>query len=228
MKAPDQHQIPTAPQAQSINYSMLPPEKLPSWLLDKNTPPRIQNFSMRPPDATRQMPEPMQERQAPPPEAWTPPPTPVEPKVIETAPKNEPEKLPEIVASTPVEVQVQDIVPELSVREAEAEASNTPVQPEPAAALETPPVPVEEVPPTIPDRPAIQTAIQIPLPPPMEAPTPAFQPASAPGQSYNAPPPNSKSFGDWILNNSNTAMIIVVGIIIFAIVLIVLLSIGVI
>jgi len=228
MKAPDQNQAPPAPHARRINYSMLPPEKLPSWLLEKNTPPKIHNFSMRPPDATVQMPELVQARQAPSPEVLAPPPAPVEPKTTEQVLMAEPENVPEVVAIAPAEDQVHDIFLEPSINVSGAERLNSPEHQEPVVVPERPTVSVAEAPTAILDSPTIQPEVQVAPPPRIEAPNPAVQPTQAPGYPYNAPAPASKSFGDLILDNSNTTIIIVSGIIVFAIVLIVLLSIGVI
>ncbi|MBN8678566.1 MAG: hypothetical protein J0M29_10095 [Chitinophagales bacterium] len=214
MKAPDQNHSSATLQELSSNYSMLPPEKLPKWLVEKNAPPKILNFSMRPPEAVT----PMVQRSSPVQETWTPSPLSFEPAIIESDPMVEPDKIPEATAIVVESEMAQEILPEPVVEKDDSKDLNPPEHSEVMAVLNAPPL-VEETTPAMPDRPTLQPALEESPPPLMDSHNPVLK---------HVPPPVSNSFGDWVMNNSNTSIIIVAGIIIFAIVLIILLSIGII
>jgi hypothetical protein len=239
MKAPEHFSPPPENGTRSINYSMLPPDKLPNWLLEKKSPEKIQNFSMRPPGSQERVPSPTPEERIP------------EPDVV-----SYPAPAPPASAEQPTVQLETPTAPELTAPD--APSVDVEIQPEPAeivldrndtpAAIEqeTPQAPVvntaiaEE---TIPDREPLDSAIHHPVAPeqPMPVPSEALVfPAETPAvQEWRQPPaapvapqrppahksrPAAYSLGDWIHNNSTTAMIIVVAIIAFVVLIVALLE----
>ncbi len=241
MKAPEQtHQAPERG-TQYINYSMLPPDKLPNWLLEKQQPPKIYNYSMDAPGTQPLAIEKFQERELPSHEVFVQPPhiptIAPEPIAVENVPA--PESIPDTGLAAPASVTIEVETP-LSIDETPLVDENAlpsrevPVQPASTPPAASEPIAAENVPAApepIPDRvlaalASAPVAVEAPPPPAQAFPAEPFPPAGQPEYPFNTTQPPSKSFTDWILNNSNTSMIIVVGIILFAIVLIVLLMLG--
>lgn len=241
MKAPEQFSPPPENGTRSINYSMLPPDKLPNWLLEKKAPEKIYNFSMRPPGSQEQAPSPTPEERRPEPVAVSyPPPAPTPPAEQLPAPPEAP-AAPELTAPAPPSFDVE-------------------IQPEPvgitsdrndipeAIEQETPQAPVfdtvtaeETVPALNPLDLALHQSLEPEQPQPAEllvfpTETPSVQEQQQPPVVPMAPQrypahrsrPASNSLSDWIYNNSITAMIIVIAIIAFMVLIAALMEFGVI
>lgn len=281
MKAPDQtYQSPANP-VKNINYSMLPPDKLPDWLLQKEAAVKINNYSMQAPDAPPQQIYPLQEKEQVLPEMVIQPVSPPAPPIAPSAPVRSPEapKIHESATAatemTPVmDEPVAEVLPEDSTAISEPAAfdeaviqsgSQMPSNGEgitPNASNETideqvenvesvmngPTAKVEESPPvaefseTVAMAPDVITEPEIIWPEPLhnivqpEQKAEVQNPVEALRASntqpvhesvFNTPQPSSRSFADLIVGNSNTAMVVIGGIILFAVLLIVLQAIGV-
>lgn len=283
MKSPEKTQNTPESKAQhnNINYSMLPPQKLPNWLLDKNTPAKVYNFSMHAPSTRPQVFEYVQEKELASKEVPTNtqevPFLAVQPIITEKE-RPIPEIIPDLVSTIPEEqnnatettdkvsdfaasnIQDQqeaidaianapaldsDIIPAMDTTpatneniqpitnedETETEKDSKPLETNFGFDAETlnntthktefdanisenfsEPVFVltSQNPPAVPPAPHVAAPILVEPPQP---PPPAIQQEYPP----HFTPPESKSFANWMLNNSNTATIILVGIILFSI-----------
>lgn len=279
MKSPEKTQNTPESKAQhnNINYSMLPPQKLPNWLLDKNTPAKVYNFSMHAPSTQPQVFEYVQEKELVSKEVPTNtqevPFLAVQPIVTENE-RPTPKIIPDLVSTTPedqnnatettdfAESNIQDQQEEIDAI-ANAPALDSDIIP----AMDTTPETNENIQPitnegetgteegfkpletnfgfdaetlnntthkteldanisenfsepvlilTSQNPPAVSPAPHVTAPILVEPPQP---PPHAIQQAYppHFTPPESKSFANWMLNNSNTATIILVGIILFSI-----------
>ncbi len=239
MKAPEHFSPPPENGTRSINYSMLPPGKLPKWLLEKKAPEKIHNFSMRPPGGQERVPSPPPEERIPAP-AVVSYPTPVPPAEQPTVSLETP-AAPELTApdSPSFDVEIQPEPAEIAL-----DRNDTPG----AVEEETPQAPIfdtaiaEE---TISDFEPLDSAIHHSVEPEQPMPVPTepldFPAETLAAQERQQPPvvpvapqrppahrsrPASYSLGDWIYNNSTTAMIIVAAIIAFVVLIVALLELG--
>lgn len=246
MKAPEHTYQTPQNGAQHVNYSMLPPDRLPSWLLEKNKPEPVYNFSMRPPGNQppvapnfREMPPvspsvPMERTMAAPvlePDVFEP----LKP-IVEIAPETTVE--PPQVSSAPAESQYSDLKPFVHlantynpVEDSTAIPDNVlPVTDNREMDIEAISAPVENVPATetsqVYETPSTLSANYEKVPAPPEAPAVSYVPPSAPIEPPRQPiPAMPQQYPS--NNNSNLTMILVIGVIVFVVVLVILLALGV-
>ncbi len=249
MKAPEHTYQPPASGAQPTNFSMLPPDKLPNWLLEKNMPVRGYNYSMSAPGMQPQVIQtvpliavrgvPVQPPPTPPaavkPTAMDKPPVPDQASdtrdQVSTATESNFQEGKEVfLTSVPTpEMSVPGIVDSMPAPNENVSVENN-YQP---AGREEEPRPFESSPPgdnhanTNANKP--ETEMYVPEyknEPVIHRQTPVT-PVVPPAYTSQTTPPDSPSFANWIFSNSQTSMMIVVGIIAFAIILIILLVLGV-
>lgn len=199
MKAPEKYSSSPENGVRSINYSMLPPGKLPKWLLEKKAPEKIYNFSMRPPGSSERLPAPILEEPNNEPVAiFFPPLAPLPPTTQPMASLDE-------VFNT-VELEDSALAPEPLVSSAIHHA----LEPES-------PVPASQEPIILPvESPATQDWQQ----------PPAIPAAPHQQQPAQVSRPEGFSLGDWIYKNSTTAIVIVVVAIALEVLIVVLMELG--
>ena len=228
------------------NHSMLPPGKLPAWLLGEKTPVNIYNYSMRPSNTPAQMPFGPVREETPAKPGFAINPSPEQPAVepaalegeqpawvkklvadaIASIPKSAPQVSndiplsPEINAGDePTKAEAVDPSPEV------AEDALMKVEPEKEEAIA--PVHVPETETYSPEPLTLTAPLEAPAPePPILASAEPPLAAQAPPQREYAPntgpQPSAPTFADWVLNHSRAALIILVAIILLPILLLVL------